>query len=307
MDRRIVGAAVLSLLSAFLWATYYFFVLGAPAIAPSGFLVDPFLAAGAAFLALAARRGEGRWVVHQARSAGAYARVGFLLGMQLSVLASTYLTGPVDTSLLSLLGDVVLTPVALLLLYREGGERFRSPVFLLGLLASTAGAALVIVGGAAVEALSGWAWLVTPTVPVLVAVYFLYTARANRSVPVAPLLGFCTLIAGIVGVALSPLLPGGLLGLLPPSVEDLGVVIALGLTSFFLAPYLYFRAIALAGLVLPAMLMTGIPIFTLFLDLVVFGSVPPLLGLIGVPVALAGSLLALRGPHPPWAPSGSST
>ncbi len=303
MDRRILGAVVLASAAAFLWATYYFFVLGAPEIPPSALLVDPFIAGGAGFLVLAGVRQEGGRALQLLRDPAAYGRAGLLLGMQLAVLASTYLTGAVDTSLLSLLGDVVLTPVALLLLYREGGERFRSAGFLAGLLASTVGATFVIAGGAAVETLSGWAWVAAPTVPVLVALYFLYTARANRRVPMAPLVGQATLLAGGFGVAVSPLLPGGTAGLLPASAFDLAVVVALGLTSFFLGPYLYFQAIETSGLVLPALLMTGIPIFTLALEVAIFHSAPPLLALLGIPVAIAGSVVALRGPHAPWTAS----
>ncbi len=300
MDRRVGTAAVLASVAAFFWATYYFFVLGAPGIPASALLVDPFFAGAAGFGVVAWQRGETGRAGPLFRSPAAYGRALLLVGMQVAVLASTYLTGAVDTSLLSLVGDVVLTPVALLLLYHEGGDRFRSGAFLLGLAASTAGATFVIAGGAAVVALSGWAWVAAPGVPILVALYFLYTARANRTVPMATLVGQTTLVAALFGVALSPLLPGGPAGLLPRSATDLGILAALGLTSFFLAPYLYFRAIEAAGIVLPALLMTGIPLFTLALEVAVFRSAPPLLALLGIPIALGGSVLAVRGPHAPW-------
>ncbi|HZY91214.1 MAG TPA: DMT family transporter [Thermoplasmata archaeon] len=301
LERRVVLAAVLAFLAAFLWATYYFFVLGAPKAAPSGLLVDPFLAGGAGFLLLAWFRREGGVVPRLFGDPRAYLRAGLLAGMQVAVLASTYLTGAVDTSLLSLLGDVVLTPIMLALLYREGGERFRSPLFLLGLVASTLGATLVIAGGTAVQVLSGWAWVAAPAVPVAVALYFLYTARANRTIPMAALVGQGTMLAGLLGIALSPLLPGGLAGLLPPSPGDAFLVVVLGLTSFFAGPYLYFRAIEMVGIVLPAVLMTGIPVFTLVLDVAIYRSIPPWLALSGIPIAVGGSLLALRGPHAAWA------
>lgn len=300
VERRLVVAGIFAALAAFLWATYYSFVLGAPGTPPSALLVDPFIAGAAGFLALAVWRREGRAVRPLFRDPRAFVRSGLLVGMQVSVLASTYLTGAVDTALLSLLGDVVLTPIALLVIYAEGRERFRTPTFGVGLLTATFGATLVIVAGATVEALSGWAWVAAPVVPVTVALYFLYTARANRSIPMAALVGQGTLLAGVLGLLLSPLLPGGLRGLLPATPESWAVVIAIGLTSFFLGPLLYFRAIELAGLVLPAVLMTGIPVFTLALNVVIFREVPPLLGLAGIPVAVLGSILALRGPHAAW-------
>jgi len=41
-------------------------------------------------------------------------------------------------------------------------------------------------------------------------------------------------------------------------------------------------------------------VFTLFLSVALFGQVPPWLGIVGVPVAVAGAALALQGAHPPW-------
>lgn len=299
--RRLAGAAGLALLAAFVWATYYFFVLGAPGVPPSGLLIDPFLAGGLGLLALAGARGELGWTRRLLREPATAYRAALLVVMQVSVLAATYLAGPVDTALLSLLGDVVLTPIALGLLYAEGRGRFRSPLFVSGLVASTAGASLVIVAGAQAEALTGWAWVVTPVVPVAVALYFLYTARGNRETPMVPLVGVTTLVAAGWGAVVSPLLPGGVPGLWPGSLPGVALVVVLGLTSFALGPFLYFRAIERAGLLLPAVLMTAIPVFTLALDVAIDRTVPPLLALLGIPLAVAGAFLALRGPHAAWA------
>ena len=49
--------------------------------------------------------------------------------------------------------------------------------------------------------------------------------------------------------------------------------------------------------------MTGNPNFTLALAVTLERTVPPALALAGLPIALVGSILALRGPHPGWAPS----
>lgn len=299
---RIGTAATLSLTAAFLWATYYFFVLGMPDAAPPALLVGPFLAGGLGFAALAAVTRRGAVLLALFRDPMSYLRAGLLVTMQISVLASTYLAGPVDTSLLSLVGDVVLTPLLLVLFYREGAERFRSAVFLVGLLFSSGGAALVIVGGASVEALSGWAWVTSFVVPASVAVYFLFVARTSRSVPMSAVVAHSTLVAAVMGVVLTPLVPGGLRGLLPPSALDWGLIAALGLTSFFVAPYLYFRAIEGTGIFLPAVLMASIPVFTLGLLVAIDRTVPPVLGLIGIPIAIVGAVLAIRGPHPPWTP-----
>jgi drug/metabolite transporter (DMT)-like permease len=84
---------------------------------------------------------------------------------------------------------------------------------------------------------------------------------------------------------------------------DLGLVIVLGLTSFFVAPYLYFRAIETAGMVLPAVLMATIPVFTLLLSALLLSNIPPIIGLLGIPVAVFGAVLALQGDHAPWTTS----
>jgi drug/metabolite transporter (DMT)-like permease len=222
--------------------------------------------------------------------------------MQLSVLAATLSAGAVDTALLSLVGDVVLTPILLILLFREGVERARSVVFILGLVLSTAGASLTIVGGGSAQPLTGWAWLVAPAVPFTVAVYFLASARASRKVPMTAVVGHATVGAGLVGLVIAPLLPGGAPGLILHSPADVAVVVSLGLTSFFLAPLLYFRAIELAGLLLPALLMATIPVFTLLLSLGLLGVIPPWLAILGVPIAVLGAIFALQGSHTPWAP-----
>ena len=104
-------AVVFCLVAALMWALYYPFVLGARSGAsPAATIVYPFIFGGIAYLLYAAGRGYGRPFVRLWGEGSAWLRVAFLIGMQLSVLASTYLAGPVDTSLLSLIGDVVLTP-----------------------------------------------------------------------------------------------------------------------------------------------------------------------------------------------------
>ena len=46
--------------------------------------------------------------------------------------------------------------------------------------------------------------------------------------------------------------------------------------------------------------MASIPVFTLFVSAAIFHTIPPLLGLAGVPLAVVGAVLALQGAHPPW-------
>ena len=225
----------------------------------------------------------------------AYVRTGLLFGMQVSVLAATYLTGPVDASLLSLIGDVVLTPIVVALLLGAYRSHIATPLFALGLVISLAGGTMAIVGGQSLSAVHGWGWLAVPGVTLTVAFYFLLTARANRTMPPSAVVGQSMLAAGLLIVLVAPVFPGGWTGLVTVAPVPAVLLLLCGLTSFFLAPALYFLALDKVGLVIPPMLMTAIPVFTLLLSAGVLHIALPLLGVLGIPVAVLGAILALRG------------
>jgi hypothetical protein len=300
-SRRRWTAVALSLTAALLWAAYYGFVLGlSPGVPPSGLIFWPFAFGGAGYLGWVLVGKHGAALGGLFRSPAAWARVGLLLTLQLAVLAETYLAGPVDTSLLSLVGDVVITPVLVMVALREGRHRARDPWFVGGILAATAGATLTIVASGTVRPLSGAATAVAVLVPFVVAVYFLSAAQENRRRPTSAVVAHATLFAALASLVVAPFLPGGFAGLGIPSVR-VGLLLAtLGLTTFFVAPALYFRAVEETGLVLPAVLMSTIPVFTLLLAATLFRQIPPVLALAGIPVAVVGSVLALQGSHPPW-------
>jgi drug/metabolite transporter (DMT)-like permease len=298
-----ISAAILALGAAFVWATYYIIVLRAtPGAGPAGLVAYPFLAGGLAYLAFATARGHFRAFLGLFRSPAAYLRIGLIVVMQVSILVATYETGAVDTSLLSLIADVVLTPLLIYLLFREGGERLRTWTLPLGMTLSLAGATLTIVGEGVVTPLRGVAIVVAPIVPLAVAFYFLAVARTAREIPSSAVVAHATIGGALVTFAISPLFPGGVasLGLGTPST--IAWVVVLGVSSFFVAPLLYFRAIELGGLVLAALLMASIPVFTLGLSAAFLGVVPTLAASAGVPIAVVGGILAIQGEHPPWTP-----
>ncbi|MCI4358582.1 MAG: DMT family transporter [Thermoplasmata archaeon] len=304
LPRSTLVAIVLSLAAALLWAAYYPFVLGVhPSTAPSGLLAIPFLVGGAAFCLNALVRGEGASLRRMWTDPMAWGRVALLVTMQTSVLAATYLTGAVDTALLALLGDVVVTPLLLVVLFAEGSERVRTLRFLAGITLCTAGAGLTILVGGTAHPIGGWGVPIAIVVPGLIALYFLYMARACRTTPTSAVGGQATLAAGLVMVALSPFLPGGTAGLSPPTVAAALAAGAIGITAFYLGPALYFLAMQRAGIVLPAVLMATIPLFTLGFAWAFLGSFPPWLGLLGIPLAVVGAFVALQGEHDPWSPA----
>jgi drug/metabolite transporter (DMT)-like permease len=305
---RSLGAALLAVTAAFLWACYYPLVLGVPhGAAPPALLAWPFVVAGALFCLVALRRGDGPTLLGLWRTPAAWGRVALLLVMQSSLIATTYLAGAVDGALLSLVGDVALTPILLVVLYHEGGSRIRTPGFVIGVSACTLGAVLTIVATGSVRPLSGLALAVAPVTALSIGAYFLLTARANLTAPSSSVLGQTMLTAGAIAVLGSLALPGGASELVPPSLAAAAALVVIGLVVFFVAYSFYFEAIERAGILLPAVLMATIPVFTLLLSWLVLGVVPPPLGLAGIPVAVAGAFVALRGEHEPWTPNYSGS
>ena len=303
--RNRVTAASLALVAAFLWSTYYLFVLGVGSGArPSAVLFVPFASGGVAYGLWAFARGEGHLLGRMFLDARAYVRVAFLLVMQFSVLAATYLTGPVDASLLSLLGDVVATPIVVAVLFAEGRRELGSPPFIAGLLLCLAGGTLAIAGGHGLETVHDLGWTVVLTVPAGVAFYFVLSARAGRDgTPLTVIVAQSFIAAAVLTAVLAPLLPGGSAGLVALGPLPLLLLVVNGLLSFFVAPVLYFRSIEHAGFIFPPLIMTGIPVFTLLLSAAVLAIAPASLALLGVPVAAVGGIVALvaggREPAPP--------
>ncbi|HTP54213.1 MAG TPA: DMT family transporter [Thermoplasmata archaeon] len=300
----------ISLAAAFGWATYYLFVLwDTPGTAPSAILFYPFAVGGGAYALWAVASGHGSAFARLWRTPEAYARTALMLAMQLTILAATYLTGAVDASLLSLIGDVVATPLLAAALFAGPRSALRRPPVVAGLLLSLAGGSLAIVGGRRVMGVHGVGWIAVLAAPIAVALYFLLAARASDSVDSSAVVGQTIVGAAIGSLVVAPLVPGGWSGVTHVATVPLALLAANGLISFFVAPALYFLALRREGIVVPPMLMTAIPIFTLALSVGVLGERVPWLGLLGIPIAVVGAILTLRtiAPTAPsedrWAPS----
>jgi len=292
--RTRLGAAALALFAAFLWATYYLFVLATRSSAgTSAILFYPFLGGGLAYAAWVVRRGQGRYLARLFGDGRAYLRLALLVGMQLTVLAATFLTGPVDASLLSLLGDVVLTPIVVAALVAAHRPELKAPVFVGGLVLSLVGGTLTIAGGGSFGAIHDVGWLVVVGVPVTVAFYFVLSARAGAELPIDAVVAQSMVGAAVVALVAAPLVPGGISAIVRVAPIPALLLVVNGLVSFFVAQLCYFHAIERAGLVFPPMLMTGIPVFTLLLSATVLGLAPAPLAVLGVPVAAVGGILAL--------------
>ncbi len=296
--RKMVGAIAASVSAAFLWATYYLFVLLLPGVGDVVVTVVPFAAGGTCFLLLLAAQGSPprEWTVGWL-TPGTLLRAGLLLFLQLDVVLATRSAGAVDTSLATLLGDVVVTPLLVALSLGTGSERLRWRTFQGGLALSSAGAVIAIVGGRTLGGLGPGPVLLLLPLPFLVAGYFVVVARAQETEPMPRLVSQATLTAAAMGVLLLPFFPlGGTSPGVSP-VEAALLLVALGVTSFFLAPWAYFAAAARLTLVVPAVLQALIPVFTLLL-VVLFALAPTSeFAWVGVPIAFAGSVLAVWDPR----------
>jgi drug/metabolite transporter (DMT)-like permease len=157
---------------------------------------------------------------------------------------------------------------------------------------------------------SGLGWLAVVVAPVAVGFYFLLAARAGESTSIGAVVGQATLAAALVILVIAPLLPGGEAGIVQVGARPAALLVLNGLVSFFLAPFAYFRAIAREGYVVPPMLMTAIPAFTLVLSALVLHLPVALLALAGIPVAIVGGVLILRAeserPDPGRSPAGGA-
>lgn len=294
-----IYSVALALSAAFAWATYYLFVLWVtPGTSAGAVLFYPFLAGGVAWMVAEAATGDRRRLLPLFGDPATYLRVALLVGTQASVLAATYLAGPVDASLLSLLGDVVATPLLAAALLYTPRATLADPLLFAGLALSLLGGVLAIVGGHGISAVHGLAWAAVLSLPVTVGLYFLVSARAAERASVGAVVGVTTILSAVVALLLAPAMPGGLGGILTIGAWPLVLMLINGLISFYFGPWAYFRSIAREGYILPPMLMTGIPLFTLVLAAAVLGLPAAALAVVGIPIAVVGGVLVVRATAP---------
>jgi drug/metabolite transporter (DMT)-like permease len=295
-------AVGLSVMAAFLWSSYYFIALAIdPSISLAELVVVPFLIGGATYAGIASHQGSLPALGRLFWDGRAWIRAGLYAGIQVTVVAVTLYAGPVDTSLLTLVGDVLLTPLVAATLYGRGRDRITTASFIVGLLLVAAGASLTIVSGGAAEPLRGVALIAGILIPLFIAFYFVATAEVAHSLPVDAVVGASCVQAGLL-VAIATPVVGGVLGgwPAPPLLAWVGLII-LGVTSFAIAPVAYFAAIERVGILLPALLMAGIPVFTLILQTGLLHKIPTALAVIGIAAAVAGALIAVGGWETPTA------
>lgn len=297
-----VEAGLAGGLAAFLWASYYVFVLALP-VGEDGLLIDlPFLFAGLLFLvAYPGRRpGGALGVLRTCATWPGIVRGGIFALVQLDVVLATRWAGAVDASLVTLLADVVATPLLVLAVVHEDAGKVRSKVFWLGVLLASSGAAATILGNGQAVPLSLPALLSLVPLPFLIAVYFVWVNQASKRAPAGEVLGAASLMAFVVGSLGGVLVFGPAWATYSPvTFDQVVIMVVVGLTSFYLGPFAYFWAAGRTTIVLPAVLQALIPVFTLMMIALLALQRFSWVAWIGVPLAFLGSVVAVAEPRWP--------
>lgn len=290
-------------LAAFIWASYYVLLLLLPGVPDATVIVVPFAVGGLAFLAGFPGRTSGSrgTLLRRLLTVRGLLQGGLFLLLQLDVVLATRWAGAVDASLVTLLADVVATPLLVFALFREDTERFRSPSFWLGVVIAAGGSVGAIAGGRSGGPLSLAGLLALLPLPFLVAVFFVWVNQEGRRTSVGDVLGASALMAALLGTVGALAVLGIAWLSVPVSPYDWLVLVVMGLSSFYLAQWAYFWAAGKTTILIPAVLQSLIPVFTLLLVAALRFPVPPLAWL-GVPLAFAGSAIAVLAPPSEGAP-----
>lgn len=287
-----VGAGMVA---AILWASYYVFLLGLPEKANFLILVVPFLAAGLIFLVPVPGSGTGgpANLLRMSVSPGGLLRGALLVILQVDVIVATRWAGAVDASLATLLADVVATPLLVFAFYRADASRVRAVAFWVGVAVASVGAAVTIFAGGSTRPLSLLSGLVLVPLPFVIAFYFVLVNEAVKKAPSPDVLGAAALTAALFGAVATVLLVGPAALSVPLDLLQWAVLVVIGVTAFYVAPWMYFWAAAKTSIVIPAVLQALIPVFTLILvALLGLEAVAPI-AWVGVPIAFVGSVVAV--------------
>ncbi len=285
----------LAFVASFLWAAYYPFIVVVPASWDGAVLAFPFLFGALPLLALNAIRGlHGKETSPLSKNFLGMCLLGgaFMALLQLDVILSTRAVGAVLTAIFTLLGDVVAIPLFSFLLWREGASRVLSWKFWLGAAVAAAGALLAIVGGGGDLPL-GWRFLALELpIPLLVGAYFALVAQMTQKARIDQVVGPVTLSGFVLSLLFLPLL-GGPGQLVAPPAWVYVDLLAVGLTTFFIAPWAFFGAGKRVSIVIPSVVNATIPIFTLLLMVGLLGTAITPLEVLGIPIAFGGAFLAI--------------
>lgn len=288
-------AIALAFVASFLWAAYYPLIVILPASFDGAVLVYPFLFGAIPFLAMA-------WRHHGSPQEGSHAGGAswrtYLMGglfmalLQVDVILSTRAVGAVPTAIFTLLGDVIAIPAFSFLLWREGADRVLSGRFWVGAAVAIVGALLAIIGGGGSLSLGWRLVLLEVPIPLLVGAYFAFIAEATRNARIDRVVGPVTMSGFLLSLVALAFLGGPVQLVALPSWGYVDLF-AVGATTFFIAPWAFFRAGQRVSIVIPSVINATIPIFTMLLVVGFLGTPITFLEVLSIPLAFGGAYVAI--------------
>ncbi|MBX8637606.1 MAG: DMT family transporter [Thermoplasmata archaeon] len=267
MKREVAAGSSVAVLSAFVWSTYYIFLHMLGTLSYFSVFLYPSLVGGILFLVYGAVKG-GHFSLPSRKLDIVLPALGYL-SSQFMIIFSTEINGGVITATFVLIGDAILSPA---IIYSIGRNRFvpNFSLFFPGIAILVISSATLSLFGGQFGVHSLYGLLLVSIVPVLIAVFFVYTNERIMVDGMARILT-PTFFASSAIVILPALLIHDPVALMIPNFSDMLILFVIGATSMFAGYLLFFAASKLTGFTLTSILMCMIPVFTLLLSVSLIG------------------------------------
>ncbi|MBX8631605.1 MAG: DMT family transporter [Candidatus Thermoplasmatota archaeon] len=287
MNGRIIVGSVVAVAAAFVWSTYYIFLHMLGSASSFALFAYPSVVGGLSFIAFGFFSGGG--IKLPSRKADIFVPATGYLSSQIVIILSARINGGVLTSTFILVGDAILSPV---IIFALGRNRFvpNFSLFLPGLLVLVASAiALSVYGGRfGVHSLPGLILIIAD--PVLISFFYVYINGRIQADGMARILSPTFLVSALISLPLFLLLDPGT-PLEVPGMQELFILLIIGITSMFAGYYLFFVSSRISGFTLASVLMSMIPVFTLLLGALFIAIPLTAVSLLLVILAVSGASL----------------
>lgn len=287
MREGVIGGSFVATTAAFVWATYYVFVILIDALNPIALFLYPALVGGLLFLAYGLLR-RGR-IPRPSRTRDYLLPGAGYLASQILILLSTLANGGVLTSTFILLGDTIVSPS---IVFALGRNRYRPKLALLsaGLLVLVTSAAVLTLYGGSLGARSAWGMVLLLLIPPSLSLFFVYTNERIMAEGVAEILTPAFLVSSVL-ILVYVLASGHSSSLSFGGASELVILLLIGATSMFVGYVLFFRASRMTGFTLSSILMALIPPFTLILGVLFLGLTATIATSFLIVLAAVGAVL----------------
>lgn len=287
MRTVVFKGSVIASTAAFVWSTYYVFVISIDVLDPLSLFFYPALFGGVLF-ALYGLYARGKIPRPSMKRDYLLPGVGYS-SSQLLIVLSTVVNGGVLTSTFILLGDTILSP---LIVYLIGRGRFKPNPGLLfaGMAVLVTSAAVLTLFGGTIGARSMYGIVLLLLIPPALSLFFVYTNERIMAEGMAEILTPAFLSSSLFVLAYV-LFTGRTHPVAFGSASDLAVLFVIGATSMFLGYILFFKASRMTGFTLSSILMALIPPFTLILGVIFLGLLATAVSVLLIILAAFGAIL----------------